>query len=83
MSDDWRIYLVAALFGLWMGWLGGTRRHDDRRDAIASLAIAFLVGVGFLVFGSGDDAAVLAATSLLIGPVVAVAGMVTIARARA
>lgn len=83
MSDDWRIYLVAVLFGLWMAWLGGTRRHDDRRDAIGSLAIAFLVGVGFLVFGSSDETAVLAATSLLIGPVVAIVGMVTIARARA
>ena len=66
-----------------MGWLGGTRRHEDRRDAIASLVVAFAVGIGFLVFGSGDETASLAATSLLIGPVVAIAGMVTIARARA
>lgn len=83
MSDDWRIYLVAVLFGLWLGWLGGTRRHEDRRDTIVSLAIAFLVGVGFLVFGSGDDTAVLAGTSLLIGPPVAIAGMITWARVRA
>ncbi len=83
MSDDWRIYLVAVVFGLWLGWLGGTRREDDRRDAIISLAIAFGVGVGFLVLGSGDETAVLAGTSLLIGPVVAIAAIVTWARVRA
>ena len=83
MSDDWRVYLVAVLFGLYLGWLGGTRRHDDRRDAVISLAVAFLAGVGFVLFGSGDSSAELAATSLLVGPVVAIAGMVTIARARA
>lgn len=83
MSDDWRIYLVAVVFGLWLAWLGGTRRHDDRRDAIVSLAVAFVTGIGFLLFGSGDETAVLAATSLLVGPVVAIVGMVTIARARA
>jgi hypothetical protein len=83
MSDDWRIYLVAVAFGLYLGWLGGTRRDDDRRDAILSLAVAFLTGIGFLIFGSGDDAAVLAATSLLVGPIVAIVGIVTWARARA
>lgn len=83
MSDDWRVYLVAALFGLYLGWLGGTRRDDDRRDAIGSLAAAFFAGIGFLVFGAGDDAAVMAATSLLVGPIVAIAGIVTWARARA
>lgn len=83
MSDDWRIYLVSVLFGLWMGWLGGTRRHEDRRDAIISLLVAFAAGIGFLLFGTGDETAVLAGTSLLIGPVVAIAGMVTISRARA
>ena len=83
MSDDWRIYLVAVVFGLWLGWLGGTRRHDDRRDAVIALAIAFGVGVGFLVLGPGDETAVLAGTSLLIGPVVAIAAIVTWARARA
>ncbi len=83
MSDDWRIYLVAVLFGLYLGWLGGTRRDDDRRDAIISLGIAFAVGIGFILFGSGDDAAALAATSLLVGPPVAIIGIVTWARARA
>ena len=83
MSDDWRVYLVAVLFGLYLGWLGGTRRDDDRRDAIASLVVAFVVGVGFFVFGPGDETAVLAATSLLVGPVVAIAGIFTWSRARA
>lgn len=83
MSDDWRIYVVAVVFGLYLGWLGGTRRDDDRRDAVMSLAAAFLAGIGFLVFGSGDEAAVLAATSLLVGPVVAIAGIFTWAKARA
>lgn len=83
MSDDWRIYLVAVLFGLYLGWLGGTRRDEDRRDAIISLGIAFLVGIGFLVFGPGDEDAILAATSLLVGPVVAITGIVAWARARA
>lgn len=83
MSDDWRVYLVAVLFGLYLGWLGGTRRGEDRRDAVMSLGVAFLVGVGFVLFGSGDDTAVLAATSLLVGPVVAIAGILTWARARA
>ncbi len=83
MSDDWRVYLIAVLFGLYLGWLGGTRRPEDRRDAIVSLAIAFVVGIGFFVFGPGDETAVLAGTSLLVGPVVAIAGIVTWARARA
>ncbi len=83
MSDDWRVYLVAVVFGLYLGWLGGTRRHDDRRDAIISLVVAFAVGVGFLMFGSGDSTAVLAATSLLIGPVIAIAALLTWARGRA
>lgn len=83
MSDDWRIYLVAVLFGLWIGWLGGTRRDDDRRDAVMSLAVAFVVGIGFVLFGSGDEGAVLAATSLLVGPAVAIAGILTWARVRA
>ena len=83
MSDDWRIYLVAVLFGIYLGWLGGTRRDDDRRDAIASLVIAFLTGIGFVLFGSGDSMATLAATSLLVGPVVAIAGIIAFARARA
>lgn len=83
MSDDWRIYVVAGLFGLYLGWLGGTRRDDDRRDAIVSLGVAFLTGIGFLVFGSGDETAVLASTSLVVGPVVAIAGILTWARARA
>ena len=83
MSDDWRIYAVAALFGLYLGWLGGTRRDDDRRDAIMSLVAALLTGVGFLVLGSGNDTAVLAATSLLVGPIVAIAGILTWARVRA
>ena len=83
MSDDWRVYLIAVLFGLYLGWLGGTRRHEDRRDAIASLAIAFVAGLGFILFGSGDSTAVLAATSLLVGPIVAIAGIITWARARA
>lgn len=83
MSDDWRVYLVSVLFGLYLGWLGGTRRHDDRRDAIMSLGVAFLAGIGFTLFGSGDSTAVLAATSLLVGPVVAIAGIIAFARARA
>jgi hypothetical protein len=83
MSDDWRVYLVAVVFGLYLGWLGGTRRHDDRRDAVISLAIAFLAGVGFVLFGSDDSGAELAATSLLVGPVVAIAGIIGFARARA
>lgn len=83
MSDDWRVYLVAVLFGMYLGWLGGTRRDDDQRDAILSLAVAFLAGIGFLVFGPGDETAVLAGTSLLVGPVVAIAGIITWARARA
>lgn len=83
MSEDWRVYLIAVLFGLYLGWLGGTRRDDDRRDAIMSLAVAFGVGVGFLVLGSGDETAVLASTSLLVGPVVAIAGIFTWARAGA
>jgi hypothetical protein len=83
MSDDWRVYLVAVLFGLYLGWLGGTRRHDDRRDAVVSLGVAFLTGVSFLLFGSGDSNAVVAATSLLVGPLVAIGGILTWARARA
>lgn len=83
MSDDWRIYLIAILFGLYLGWLGGTRRDEDRRDAIVALVIAFAVGIGFILFGSGDPNADLAATSLLVGPPVAIAGIMTWARARA
>ncbi|MDH3250715.1 MAG: hypothetical protein OEQ47_17230 [Acidimicrobiia bacterium] len=83
MSDDWRIYLVTVIFGLYLGWLGGTRRDDDRRDAIVSLAVAFVVGVGFVLFGSGEHGAVLAATSLLVGPVVAIAAIIGFARVRA
>lgn len=83
MSDDWRIYLVAVLFGLYLGWLGGTRRDEDRRDAIISLGIAFVVGIGFILFGTGDSSAVLAATSLLVGPPVAIVGIMTWAKARA
>ena len=40
-------------------------------------------GIGFTLFGSGDSTAVLAATSLLVGPVVAIAGIIAFARARA
>ena len=83
MSNDWRVYLVAVLFGLYLGWLGGTRRDDDRRDAIVSLAIAFVAGIGFVLFGSGDSNATLAATSLLVGPIVAIATIIAFARARA
>jgi hypothetical protein len=83
MSDDWRVYVVAVVFGLYLGWLGGTRRDDDRRDAVISLGVAFLVGIGFVLFGTGDSPAAMAGTSLLVGPPVAIAAIMTWARARA
>lgn len=75
MSADWRVYAIAILFGLYLGWLGGTRRGNDRRDAVISLVAAFVVGIGFLVFGEGDDASALAASSLIVGPPVAIIGI--------
>lgn len=83
MSDDWRVYLVAVMFGLYLGWLGGTRREDDQRDAIVSLAVAFVTGVGFILFGSGGPTAELAASSLLVGSPVAITTILAFARARA
>ncbi len=76
MSGDWRVSAIAILFGLYLGWLGGTRRGNDRRDAVVSLVLAFAVGVGFLIFGPTDDATALAATSLIVGPPVAIAGII-------
>ena len=76
MSADWRVYAIAILFGLYLGWLGGTRRGNDRRDAVISLVVAFGVGFGFLIFGAGDDASALAATSLIVGPPVAILGII-------
>lgn len=75
MSGDWRVYVIAILFGLYLGWLGGTRRGNDRRDAVISLVVAFVVGLGFLMLGAGDEGSALAATSLLVGPPVAIIGI--------
>ena len=73
---------VAALFGIYLGVLGGTRRDSDRRDAAIALGIAFLAGLGTAVFGTGSDGADLAATSLTIGPPIAIITMYGIARSR-
>ncbi len=74
MSSDWRVYAIAVVFGVYLGWLGGTRREDDRKDAIFALAVAFVAGIGFLVFGA-DDSSRIAATSLIVGSPVAIAGI--------
>lgn len=75
MSGDWRVYAIALVFGVYLGWLGGTRRADDRRDAIVALTVAFAVGIGFLLFGTNDSSSEIAATSLIIGSPVAIAGI--------
>jgi hypothetical protein len=75
MSADWRVYAIAVVFGMYLGWLGGTRRADDRRDAIVALTVAFVVGIGFLLFGADNGSSELAATSLTVGSPVAIAGI--------
>lgn len=75
MSGDWRVYAIALGFGIYLGWLGGTRRADDRRDAVFALMVAFMVGIGFLVFGENDSSSEIAATSLMVGSPIAIAGI--------
>lgn len=72
MSDDCRVYAATILFSLYLGWLGGTRRDDDRRDAIVALVMAFVVGIGFIAFGDGSEGVQIAASSLLVGPPIAI-----------
>lgn len=82
MTDDWRVYLVAVLFGLYLGVLGGTRRDEDRHPAGIALGLALLAGIATALFGSGTESAALAATSLIIGPPVAILTMYGVARRR-
>lgn len=80
MSDDWRVYLATVLFSIYLGWLGGTRRDDDRRAAVWAFVIAFVAGVVTAIVGGSENE--LAATSLVVGPPVAVAIMVALGRRR-
>lgn len=77
-----RVVVVAALFGVYLGVLAGTRRDSDRLDAAIALGIAFLAGVATAAFGAGTESADLAATSLAVGPPIAIVTMYGIARAR-
>lgn len=80
---DWRVVIVSVLFGAYLGVLAGTRREADRRDAMIALGIAFVVGIATALFGTGSEAADLAATSLSIGPPVAILTTWALVRARA
>lgn len=80
MSDDWRVYLSAVLFSVYLGWLGGTRRDEDRRAAQWALGIAFTAGLVTAV--AGNSGTRLAATSLVVGPPVAMAFMAWLGRRR-
>ena len=80
---DIKVVVVALVFGIYLGVLAGTRRDSDRRDAAIALGIAFLAGLGTAAFGTGSEGADLAATSLAIGPPIAIVTMYGIARARA
>lgn len=79
---DWRVVIVSVLFGAYLGVLAGTRREADRRDAMIALGIAFVAGIGTALFGTGSEAADLAATSLSIGPPVAILTTWAIVRIR-
>lgn len=82
MSDDWRVYLIAILFSLYLGVLGGTRRDDDRRAAVVALGLAFLGGVIALVIGIEGEDGVIATTSLIVGPPVGILTMIGLGRRR-
>lgn len=80
---DWRVVIVSVLFGAYLGVLAGTRREADRRDAMIALGIAFVAGIGTAIFGTGSEAADMAATSLSIGSPVAILTTWAVVRVRA
>lgn len=82
MSTDWRVYLIAVLFSLYLGVLGGTRRDEDRTTSVVAFGLAFIGGVIALVIGVEGINNATAVTSLIVGPPAAIVTMLGLANRR-